>query len=86
MPKQTMLLLTHPRESYTVSLIYDIDVEKAAVEATLDEGHGGVEKIAGDDNSYSFGRIRQHNMVSFCTLVFARAWRTYRDSVRYLRR
>ena len=66
MLKQTMLLLTHPRESYTVSIIYAFDVEKGAVEATVDEEHGGVENIAGDDNSYSFGRIGQHNVVVAC--------------------
>ncbi|KAK3622807.1 hypothetical protein LTR22_024648 [Elasticomyces elasticus] len=48
---------THDRESYTVGIICALDVEKASVEATLDEEHGGIEKMAGDDNSYSFGRI-----------------------------
>ncbi|KAK5109897.1 hypothetical protein LTR85_002034 [Meristemomyces frigidus] len=57
---------THPRESYTVGIICALDVEKAAVEATLDEEHGGVEKMTGDDNSYSFGRIGQHNVVVAC--------------------
>ncbi|TKA50578.1 hypothetical protein B0A55_13278 [Friedmanniomyces simplex] len=57
---------THPRESYTVGIICALDVEKAAVEATLDEEHGGVEKMAGDDNSYSFGRIGQHDVVVAC--------------------
>ncbi|KAK4904285.1 hypothetical protein LTR49_026228 [Elasticomyces elasticus] len=58
--KQAMPLPTHPRESYTVGIICALDVEKAAVEATLDEEHGGVGKMTGDDNSYSFGRIGQH--------------------------
>ncbi|KAK4888997.1 hypothetical protein LTR27_012173 [Elasticomyces elasticus] len=53
---------SHPRESYTVGIICALDVEKAVVEATLDEEHGGVEKMAGDDNSYRFGRIGQHDV------------------------
>jgi len=61
-----MPLRTHPRESYTVGIICALDVEKAAVEATLDEEHGQVEKLAGDDNVYSFGRIGVHNVVIAC--------------------
>ncbi|TKA49276.1 hypothetical protein B0A55_13591, partial [Friedmanniomyces simplex] len=57
---------THPREAYTVGIICALDVEKAAVEATLEEEHGGVEKMAGDDNSYGFGRIGQHDVVVAC--------------------
>ncbi|KAK4905580.1 hypothetical protein LTR49_025149 [Elasticomyces elasticus] len=54
------------REAYTVGIIRALDVEKAAVEATLDEEHGSVQKLAGDNNSYSFGRIGQHDMVVAC--------------------
>ncbi|KAK5111060.1 hypothetical protein LTR85_012279 [Meristemomyces frigidus] len=57
---------TRPRESYTVGIICALDVEKAAVEVTLDEEHGGVEKMAGDDNSYTFGRVGQHDVVVAC--------------------
>ena len=57
---------THPRDSYNVGIICALDVEKAAVEATLDEEHGGVKKLAGDDNVYSFGRIGVHNVVIAC--------------------
>jgi nucleoside phosphorylase len=57
---------THPRDSYNVGIICALDVEKAAVEATLDEEHVGVEKLAGDDNVYSFGRIGVHNVVIAC--------------------
>ncbi|TKA63501.1 hypothetical protein B0A55_11220, partial [Friedmanniomyces simplex] len=57
---------THPRESYTVDIICALDVKKAAVEATLDEEHGGVKKMAGEDNSYSFGLIGQHDVVVAC--------------------
>ncbi|KAK5678854.1 hypothetical protein LTS10_008509 [Elasticomyces elasticus] len=59
-------LPTHPREAYTFGIICALDVEKAAVKATLDGEHSGVEKIAGDDNSYSFGRIGQHDVVLAC--------------------
>ncbi|KAK3614528.1 hypothetical protein LTR56_027196 [Elasticomyces elasticus] len=52
----------HPGVSYTVGIICALDVEKAAVEARLDEEHGGVEKMAG----YSFGRIGQHDVVVAC--------------------
>jgi nucleoside phosphorylase len=41
-------------------------VEKAAVEATLDEEHGRVEKTVGDDNVYTFGSISAHNVVVAC--------------------
>ncbi|KAK4895844.1 hypothetical protein LTR49_028216, partial [Elasticomyces elasticus] len=52
-----------PRESYTVGIICALAVEKAAVEATLDEEHGGGGKMMGDENSYNFGRIGEHNVV-----------------------
>ncbi|KAK0299663.1 hypothetical protein LTR82_018348, partial [Friedmanniomyces endolithicus] len=39
---------------------------KAAVEATLDEEHVSLPKPAGDGNSYSFGRIGEHNVVVAC--------------------
>ena len=58
-----MTLLTRLRESYSVGIICALDVEKAAMEATLDEEHGRVEKLAGDDNVYSFGRIGAHDVV-----------------------
>jgi nucleoside phosphorylase len=57
---------THSREHYTVGIICALDVEKAAMEATLDEEHGRVEKAAGDDNAYTFGRIGAHNVVVAC--------------------
>jgi nucleoside phosphorylase len=56
----------HPRQAYTVGIICALDVEKAAVEATLDEEHGRVEKAVGDDNAYSFGKIGSHNVVVAC--------------------
>jgi hypothetical protein len=53
----------HARQVYTVGIICALDVEKAAVAATLDEEHGRMEKAAGDDNVYTFGRIGAHNVV-----------------------
>jgi nucleoside phosphorylase len=53
-------------EHYTMGIICALDVEKAAVEATLDEEHGRVEKAAGDDNAYTFGQIGAHNVVVAC--------------------
>jgi len=61
--------ITHLRESYNVGIICALEVEKSAVEATLDEEYGGVEKAAGDDNSYTFGRIGNHNVVVACLPV-----------------
>ena len=57
---------SQPRDSYTVGIICALDVEKAAVEATLDEEHGRLQKAPGDDNVYSFGRIGAHNVVVAC--------------------
>lgn len=55
-----------PRESYHVGIICALDVEKAAVEAILDEEHDGLGKVAGDDNTYTYGRIGQHDVVVAC--------------------
>jgi hypothetical protein len=41
-------------------------VEKAAVEATLDEEYSRVEKTVGDNNVYTFGSIGAHNVVVAC--------------------
>ncbi|KAK5124574.1 hypothetical protein LTR08_005726 [Meristemomyces frigidus] len=57
---------THRHESYSVGIICALDIEKAAVEAVLNEEHGGLGKIAGDDNVYTFGRIAVHNVVIAC--------------------
>lgn len=56
----------HARETYNTGIICALDIEKAAVEATLDEEHGGHEKMAGDDNVYTFGRIGAYNVVVAC--------------------
>jgi nucleoside phosphorylase len=41
-------------------------VEKAAVEATLDEEYSRVEKTVGDNNVYTFGSIGAYNVVVAC--------------------
>ncbi|KAI7339299.1 hypothetical protein KC315_g1293 [Hortaea werneckii] len=56
----------HPRESYNVGIICALHVELAALEATLDEEHGSMEQIPGDDNAYTFGKIGAHNVVVAC--------------------
>lgn len=56
----------HPRESYNVGIICALHVELAAVVTTLDEEHGSVEQIPGDDNAYFFGKIGAHNVVVAC--------------------
>jgi nucleoside phosphorylase len=61
-----MATITHTRESFNVGIICALDLEKAAVEATLDEEYDGLEKMTGDDNVYTFGRIGKHNVVVAC--------------------
>ena len=56
----------HPRPSYGVGIICALDVEKAAVEATLDEEHEGLTKMTNDYNFYTLGRIGRHNVVVAC--------------------
>ncbi|KAK4902524.1 hypothetical protein LTR27_000461 [Elasticomyces elasticus] len=57
---------TRPRGSYMVGIICALDVEKAAIDALLDEEHGGVAPVKNDNNNYSFGRIGQHDVVIAC--------------------
>jgi nucleoside phosphorylase len=58
MPARTL-----SREAYTVDIICALEFEKAVVQATLDEQHDQVEKTPGDDNTYAFGNIDEHNVV-----------------------
>ncbi|KAK5711258.1 hypothetical protein LTR15_012548 [Elasticomyces elasticus] len=57
---------TRPRGSYMVGIICALDVEKAAMDAMLDEEHGGVAPMEHDNNYYSFGRMGQHDVVIAC--------------------
>jgi nucleoside phosphorylase len=52
--------------SYEFGVICALDVERAAIQATLDEEHGRVQKVAKDDNAYIFGRIGAHDVVVAC--------------------
>ncbi|KAF2716488.1 purine and uridine phosphorylase [Polychaeton citri CBS 116435] len=52
-------------KSYSVGIICALEVEKAAVDAVLDEEHP-VLPTAGDENCYTFGRIGAHNVVVAC--------------------
>jgi nucleoside phosphorylase len=56
----------YPIESYSISIICALGIEKAAVDAVLDEEHGSPKRAAGDDNSYAFGKIGEHNVVTAC--------------------
>jgi len=49
-----------------VGIICAFAVEKAAVEAMLDEEHSRLAAMAADDNSYSPGRTGEHHVVVAC--------------------
>jgi hypothetical protein len=53
-------------EDYTVGILCGMKVEMEAVQATFDEEHGQVQKTSGDDNTYAFGNIGEHNVVLAC--------------------
>lgn len=54
------------RNAYTVGIICALAVEKAAVEAMLDEEHSRLSAAPGDDSDYTFGKIGQHHVVIAC--------------------
>ncbi|KAF7504364.1 hypothetical protein GJ744_002421 [Endocarpon pusillum] len=55
------------REDYQVGVICALAIEQAAVLATLDgDEHPGPTPVSGDDNQYTFGRIKDHNIVIAC--------------------
>jgi nucleoside phosphorylase len=54
------------REQYTVGWVCALDIELAAAQEMLDEEHEDLEQVEHDDNQYSFGRIREHNVVIVC--------------------
>lgn len=53
-------------KDYAIGVICALAIEKAAVEAILDERHPPLETIQGDENSYTLGRIGKHNVVVAC--------------------
>ncbi|KAK4908237.1 hypothetical protein LTR49_022837 [Elasticomyces elasticus] len=61
-----MSLPMHHRKPYAVGIVRALAVEKAAVDATLDEEHRRLAAVAGDDDSYSFSRIDEHHVVVAC--------------------
>ncbi|ERF73592.1 hypothetical protein EPUS_00845 [Endocarpon pusillum Z07020] len=55
------------REDYQIGVICALAIEQAAVIATLDgDEHPGLTPMSGDDNQYTFGRIKDHNIVIAC--------------------
>jgi nucleoside phosphorylase len=54
------------REEYTVGWICALPVELAAAQELLDEEHEDLERDEHDDNLYSLGRVREHNVVIVC--------------------
>lgn len=54
------------KKSYNVGIICALALEKAAVEAMLDEEHPRAARVDGDDNDYTFGQIGGHNVAVAC--------------------
>jgi len=63
-PRPTRPRYTH--DDYTVGAICALAVEKAAFVAMLDEEHEPLPTPKYDDNSYTLGRIGDHNVVAAC--------------------
>ncbi|RYP09765.1 hypothetical protein DL764_001100 [Monosporascus ibericus] len=55
-------VLSYTLDSYTIACICPLSVEQAAVEGMLDEIHPTL-PTERDENSYTFGRIGEHNIV-----------------------
>src|SRR5438874_1673408 len=54
-------------KDYTVGWICVLALEMAAAKAMLDENHGEPQRLhPSDTNSYTLGRIGQHNVVIAC--------------------
>jgi nucleoside phosphorylase len=54
------------RNEYTVGWICALPIELAAAAEMLDEEHQDLPQDSNDTDSYSFGRIGEHNMVVAC--------------------
>lgn len=59
-------LYLRSHDSYKIGIICALDVEFDAIHAILDEEHPSLDKLAGDENTYVFGRIYQHPVVVAC--------------------
>ena len=57
---------TITNNDYTVGWICALDVELAASQAMLDEEHPDLLQVENDTNTYTLGRIGQHNVVLAC--------------------
>ena len=55
-----------PQKLYHVGIICALATEKAAMEAMLDEEHPPLDRVFGDDNDYTLGRIEGHNVAVAC--------------------
>ena len=53
-------------KDYQIGVVCALAIEKAAVRATLDEEHPSLERLDGDENHYTLGRIEAHNVVIAC--------------------
>ncbi|KAK6502064.1 hypothetical protein TWF481_009877 [Arthrobotrys musiformis] len=56
-------LHTYSHDDYTIAWITTLSVERVAAELMLDETHGRLRALEGDDNFYTLGRIGEHNVV-----------------------
>ncbi|KAH8649522.1 hypothetical protein BGZ61DRAFT_511306 [Ilyonectria robusta] len=53
-------------DHYTIAWICALYIEMAAAQAMLDEVHEALPRHANDNNSYTLGSIKQHNVVIAC--------------------
>lgn len=57
---------TRNHRSYTIGIVCALAIEKAAVEAMLDEEYPRLAIVKGDDNDYTFSRTGLYNVVVSC--------------------
>jgi nucleoside phosphorylase len=55
-----------PYDRYTIAWICALYIETAAAQAILDEKHGELPRRPNDSNTYTLGRIKNHNVVIAC--------------------
>jgi nucleoside phosphorylase len=61
-----MTALRRTHQDYQIGIICALALEKAAVEAMLDEEHPRLKNKEHDANDYTLGRIRAHNVAIAC--------------------